>query len=100
MSDDKNESGHWKYKEKTWAKIKDLTYYLGEDWIDIGSMGNDAVIAKFKAEATSNYQPHKCPACNRYWHYALNRSEKKETEYLRDTIFGGVPAIKKKCCNC
>ena len=37
MSEDKNDSGDWKYKEKTWAKIRDLTYYLGEDWIDVGS---------------------------------------------------------------
>ena len=96
MSEDKNDSGDWKYKEKTWAKIRDLTYYLGEDWIDVGSIGNESVIAKFKSEATSNYQPHKCPSCNKYWHYSLN----KETEYLRDTIFGGLPAIKKKCCNC
>jgi len=47
-SSDKMASGQWKYKEKTKAKIRDLIFYLGEDWIDYGAIGNDLIIEKYK----------------------------------------------------
>ena len=94
-------SGHWKYKEKSRAKIRDLIHYLGEDWIDYGTIGNDVIIDKYKNTATSAYQPNKCPKCHRYWHVTLdNENHFKVEEYLRNSIFGSLPALKKKCKNC
>ncbi|MDA8851123.1 hypothetical protein N9I45_00515 [bacterium] len=100
-SSDKMASGQWKYKEKTKAKIRDLIFYLGEDWIDYGAIGNDLIIEKYKNEATSAYQPKKCHVCNKYWHVILDtNNHKKSKEYLRTSIFGSSPAIKEKCWKC
>jgi len=99
-SSNKMASGHWKYKEITRAKIRDLVYFLGEDWIDYGVIGNDLVIEKYKNEATSAYQPKKCNVCKKYWHVTLGDDKKKTKEYLRTSIFGNSPAIKETCWNC
>ena len=93
-------SGHWKYKEINRSKIRDLIYFLGEDWIDYGVLGNDLVIEKYKNEATSAYQPKRCNVCKKYWHITLGYNKKKNKEYLRDSIFNNTPAIKEKCWNC
>ena len=88
------------YKQSTKAKVRDLEFYLGEDWIDYGVISADIVIAMYKNIATSAYQPNYCKKCNRYWHLQLKRQNYKVEQYLKDSVFKNIPAIKKNCSMC
>ena len=85
------------YKKVNKAKVRDLEYYLGDDWIDYGVISADIVIAMYKNIATSAYQPNYCSICNQYWHLELMRQNYKEEQYLKDSIFKNIPAVKKSC---
>ncbi len=98
MYSSKKASG--KERRTTQARVRDIEYYLGSDWIDYGVISADIVIEMYQSIATSAYQPNKCPSCKRYWHMQLVRQNYKKPTYLRDSIFGGVPAIIKKCNMC
>lgn len=96
----KKASGYSKYREMNRAKIRDLRYFLGEGWIDIGNLGNDANISKWKDSATSAYQPKQCLKCKKYWHIQLMRNRLKQIEYLKESNFYRLPSIKETCINC
>tara|TARA_R100000781_G_scaffold111591_1_gene78149 strand:+ start:19351 stop:19653 length:303 start_codon:yes stop_codon:yes gene_type:complete len=100
MGSSKDENkGETVYKKRAVARIRDLIYYLGEGWVDIGEIGNNANTEKYRNIGTSNYQPKKCPLCKKYWHLYLD-SNKISNEYLRDSIFKNIPVDKEKCWNC
>lgn len=91
----------WKAGEITKARIRDLKYYLGDEWIDYNTIAVDAVIAKYKKLGTSAYQPKKCPVCKKYWSYTIdNRAHAKLPVYLKQIVFGGLPAEDEICHNC
>tara|TARA_R110002033_G_scaffold26368_5_gene60176 strand:- start:1421 stop:1714 length:294 start_codon:yes stop_codon:yes gene_type:complete len=96
----KHGDGKANYKRRNKTKINDLIYYLGEDWIDYGILGNDINIKKWQNDAKSNYQPKKCNVCKRYWHLLVRENKRNDREYLKTSIFGSTPAIKEKCWNC
>ena len=100
-SSSKKASGYYKYREKNRAKIRDLIHFLGEGWIDIGNLGNDANISKWKNSATSAYQPKQCLKCKKYWHVKLNEGSRlKQIEYLKERNFYKLPSIKETCIDC
>ena len=41
-------TSEWKAGEITKARIRDLKYYLGDEWIDYNTIAVDAVIAKLQ----------------------------------------------------
>lgn len=85
---------------KTKAKVRDLESYLGDDWIDYGVISADIVVEMYRDIATSAYQPKKCPDCNQYWSMYLDSKHKKAKRYLKNSVFGGIPAIKETCWEC
>tara|TARA_R110000803_G_scaffold46664_2_gene97884 strand:+ start:8467 stop:8772 length:306 start_codon:yes stop_codon:yes gene_type:complete len=96
----KKASGYYEYREKNRTKLRDLIYFLGEDWIDISAIGNEKNTQIWRDTGTSAYQPKKCDICKKYWHIALNRRKKKSEEYLLDSIFGNMPVIIETCSKC
>ena len=99
-SSSKKASGYYEYREKNRAKLRDLIYFLGEDWIDIGVLGNEINTERWKLIATSAYQPKKCDTCKKYWHVCLDNRKKKSSEYLLESIFGNIPIESETCFNC
>jgi len=85
---------------KTKARVADLEFYLGDDWIDYGVISADIVVEMYRDIATSAYQPKKCPDCNQYWSMYLDSKHKKAKRYLKNSVFGGLPAIKECCDMC
>ena len=98
MYSSKKASG--KERRITQARIRDLEYYLGDDWIDYGCIGADIVVAMYQQIATSAYQPKQCPSCKKYWHMQLVRQNYKKQTYLRNSIFGSIPCEKGTCQEC
>jgi len=89
-----------KHRKITQARVRDCAYYLGEDWIDYGALCADIVVELYRNIATSSYQPKKCPMCKEYWHEVLGTSNKKIPNYLKRSVFGGIPAEKEVCWLC
>ena len=84
----------------TRARVRDLEYYLGNDWIDYGVISADIVIEIYRDIATSAYQPMQCPSCKKYWNWTLSSENKKRPTYLRQDVFGGIPTEKEVCWEC
>ena len=40
----KKASGYYEYREKNRTKLRDLIYFLGEDWIDISAIVNEKTL--------------------------------------------------------
>ena len=90
----------WAFRQKTRVKIRDLLYYFGEEWIDIGLIGNDNNYIKHKNAGRSAYQPKKCPVCKKYWGSTMGCDKSYGWRYYPKSVFGSVPAIKKMCWTC
>jgi|7_EtaG_2_1085326.scaffolds.fasta_scaffold00335_18 hypothetical protein len=88
-----------KEKRITQAKIKDVEFFLGKEWIDHGVIQRDKSIDTWRSISRSAYQPNKCPMCKRYWHKVRGRTTLEE-KYLSQSIFGGVPIKKTICSEC
>ena len=84
----------------TRAKVADIEYYLGSDWIDYQVLSIDTIVSIYRDEAISAYQPKKCPSCKKYWHETLGGENIKRPQHLPQSVFGGLPAEKEKCWMC
>ena len=106
MSSSKSEGTSGKKDTKTKARIRDLEYYLGSDWMDWGVITGDVVLELYRNTATSAYQPKKCLQCGEYWHTTIDyQSSGKYARtfrpvYLSKSIFGNIPCIKETCSKC
>jgi len=93
-----------KVKEKkdsrTQAKAKDIEYYLGEGWIDIQSIANEACTTYYRNIGTSSYQPKRCPKCKMYWVNTVVDSSGSIKPRKLDSHFYNIPTEKEKCWKC
>ena len=88
------------YKPITKAKIRDIEYFLGKDWIDYKSISKDIMIEMYREVGISTSQPKKCPLWEQYWHMEIRSQNYKVPKYLEKDIFGGLPVIKEVCERC
>ncbi len=98
MYSSKKASG--KERAITQARIKDLEYYLGSDWVDYSKVSSELIIEMYRSIGTSAYQPKQCLSCKKYWHMELLRQNVKKQTYLRSAIFGNIPTEKETCQVC
>jgi len=100
MSSQPSKGTSGQYRRQTQARVADITYYLGEDWLDYGVISADIVVEMYRDIATSAYQPKQCPICKAYWNDELSSSNKKKPSYLKRSVFGNLPTIKEVCWEC
>jgi hypothetical protein len=104
MSSSKSEGTSGKKDTITKARIRDLEFYLGSDWLDWSVITGDIVIELYRSVATSSYQPKQCPKCKEYWHTTLSyngyQGRALKPVYLSKTVFGNIPCIKEDCWKC
>tara|TARA_Y100001938_G_C7860681_1_gene315428 strand:- start:2 stop:322 length:321 start_codon:yes stop_codon:yes gene_type:complete len=86
--------------EQTKARIKDLRYYLGDDWIDWTVQTGDSLVNHYRNSGTTAYQPKKCPVCKKYWSYFILSHRAGIRQKKLDTHFNNLPAISEKCEDC
>ncbi len=97
------------YEDISKAKVADLVYYLGEDWIDWKCVdvasGSTEIYRKFKGKKikeVSTSEVYKCLKCKRPYETRSMDSAGKVVgdRYLNPTIFNNVPLNKKDCDSC
>ena len=89
------------FEELNRAKIKDIEFYLGSDWIDwrVVKYGvNDTSFHRIE----SNSKVFRCGSCgNAYQTKTIGTSGKlKGNSHLRSSIFNNVPIEKGECGIC
>jgi hypothetical protein len=85
---------------QTKARIRDIAYYLGEDWIDFTVITSDAMTNYYRNLCTTSYQPKKCPVCKIYWVNSITTSRGKLEPKELDKHFYNIPAEREKCWKC
>ena len=85
---------------RTRAKVLDLSYYLGDDWIDFTVTTSDALVNFYRNTCTSSYQPKKCPECKKYWVNCIVSATGRIQPRDLDRHYYNLPAEKEKCWEC
>jgi|21_taG_2_1085346.scaffolds.fasta_scaffold16837_2 hypothetical protein len=86
-------------KRSNHARLLDLQYYFGKDWIDLKVIAEDRRIATWRQKHISEHSPFQCNKCKKYWTRGLNKRNKK-IEYLKNRVFKNIPCEKKLCTSC
>ena len=104
--------GNSRYEDISKAKVDDLIYYLGEDWIDWKCLDfpNYSKSGKYKIpkgkkqskKHRSNSEVFRCLKCKRPYETKSMDSGGRIVgdRYLNPNIFNNVPLNKKDCDSC
>tara|TARA_R100000664_G_scaffold32682_1_gene47999 strand:- start:1217 stop:1675 length:459 start_codon:yes stop_codon:yes gene_type:complete len=92
--------GDWNFTDSGKINIKP-----DKDWI----MTTDMLLSENISGSRSNkphqkHEPRYCKDCRKHWVWYSSmdssRSRRVTQEYLRQSIFGNIPAVKEICGNC
>jgi len=97
---DEQTSGQEKKDSKNKARVKDLEYYLGKEWIDFHPIISDNQSRYYRNVATSSYQPKKCPVCKKYWVNTITGERGELSPRSLGKHYFNIPADEETCWEC